>query len=98
MHNVLCIPGFSILLVAPGYTLRFLGSVGVAIVLVFCALFVLMHNVLCMHRANTKTKQKQKQKTTETKKQKNNTENKNDDNTYTTKKPEGVPRYYQQLE
>ena len=49
-----------------------------------------------MHRANTKTKQKQKQKTTETKKRKNNTENKNDDNTYTTKKPEGVPRYYQQ--
>jgi hypothetical protein len=34
------------LLVAPGYTLRFLGSVGVAIILVFCVFFVLMHNVL----------------------------------------------------
>jgi hypothetical protein len=44
MHNVLCIPGFSILLVAPGYTLRFLGSVGVAIILVFCVFFVLMSN------------------------------------------------------
>jgi hypothetical protein len=40
-------------------------------------------------------KQKHKQKTIETKKQNNNTENKIDGNTYTTKKPEGVPWRYQ---